>query len=220
MRPNFLFITTDQQRVDHLGCYGNTILQTPAIDGLASRGLVFDNFYVACPICMPNRVAILTGRMPTTNGTRHNGIPPDLDAVTFVSQLLEAGYHTGLVGKAHFQNIVGHLIEQKDIFPTQSDQTVERKDAFHTTKTGQKYEAELMPLWRDNPGRPDPALPYYGFDFVRFANGHSDHVQGHYTGWLAEHHENPDSLRGKANALPADHITAPQAWRTVMPESL
>lgn len=224
-RPNFLFITTDQQRADHLGCYGNSIVKTPAIDSLASRGLSFDNFFVACPICMPNRVAILTGRMPTTNGTRHNGIPLDLDAVTFVSQLRDAGYHTGLVGKAHFQNIAGHPVEQKDIFPKQSGNVeradaTESVDAYRTARTGPEYEAELLPLWRKNPNRPDPALPYYGYDVVRFANGHSDNVHGHYTGWLADHHDNPDSLRGADNALPADHITAPQAWRTAMPESL
>ncbi|MXW84505.1 MAG: sulfatase-like hydrolase/transferase [Boseongicola sp. SB0667_bin_21] len=73
-QPNFLLVSTDQQRADHLGCYGNPIVRKPAIDTLASRGPAFGNFFVASPICMPNRVAILTGRMPTTNGTRHNGI--------------------------------------------------------------------------------------------------------------------------------------------------
>jgi len=224
-RPNFLFITTDQQRADHLGCYGNPIVKTPAIDGIAARGLAFDNFFVACPICMPNRVAILTGRMPTTNGTRHNGQPLDLDAVTFVNRLRDAGYRTGLVGKAHFQNITGKEVQQPDIFPKTNGElgepaASERPDAFHTAKTGLDYQAELMPLWRDNPNRPGPDTPYYGFDHVRFANGHSDHVQGHYTGWLNERHENPDSLRGRDNALPAPDVTAPQAWRTAMPEHL
>lgn len=220
-QPNFLFITTDQQRADHLGCYGNKIVKTPAIDSLAARGMLFENFFVACPICMPNRVAILTGRMPTTNGTRHNGIPLSLDAVTFVSQLRDAGYHTGLVGKAHLQNITGRAVDQPNIFPSRkTSQPFSAADAYQNTRTGSDYEAELMPLWRDNPNRPDPPTPYYGYDVVRFANGHSDHVQGHYTRWLAERHDNPDSLRGQANALPAEHITAPQAWRTAMPEEL
>ncbi len=217
-RPNFLFISTDQQRADHLGCYGNPIVRTPAIDGLAARGLAFDNFFVACPICMPNRVAILTGRMPTTNGTRHNGVPLDLDAVTFVDQLREAGYHTGLVGKAHFQNITGHPLEQPEIFPTSP--SPERREASHRSRSGPEYQAELMHLWRENPYRDRPSTPYYGYDFVRFANGHSDHVQGHYTGWLAQRHDDPDSLRGPENALPAPDFTAPQSWRTAMPEEL
>ncbi|MCY4138852.1 MAG: sulfatase-like hydrolase/transferase, partial [Rhodobacteraceae bacterium] len=53
-QPNILLISTDQQRADHLGCYGNPVVRTPAIDSLAARGTVFDRFYVACPICKPN----------------------------------------------------------------------------------------------------------------------------------------------------------------------
>lgn len=222
-RPNFLFITTDQQRADHLGCYGNDIVQTPAIDGLAAKGVQFENFYVACPICMPNRVAILTGRMPSVNGTRHNGIPLPLDAVTFVDILQAGGYHTGLVGKSHAQNITGHPVENRDIFPRNAKGTPSPPhlaDVFSTPRTGPAYEAELMPLWHQDPDRADPPLPYYGYDFVRFANGHADHVQGHYTKWLAERSDNPDGLRGQKNALPAPDLVAPQAWRTAMPEDL
>lgn len=162
---------------------------------------------------------MLTGRMPTTNGTRHNGIPLDLNAVTFVDLLRDTGYHTALVGKAHFQNITGQPVAQPDMFPRHYHCPPSR-DAIHTSKAGSAYEAELMPLWRENPDRPEPPTPYYGFDVVRFANGHADHVQGHYTAWLAERHENPNSLRGQSSALYAEHITAPQAWRTAMPEHL
>ena len=60
-RPNFLFIITDQHRADHLGCYGNKIVKTPSIDRLAENGTRFENFYVATPICMPNRATLMTG---------------------------------------------------------------------------------------------------------------------------------------------------------------
>ena len=98
-RPNFLLIMTDQHRADHLGCYGNPIVQTPNIDALAACGTRFEQFYVNCPICMPNRIAMMTARMPTTNGSRHNGIPMDREAVSYVDLLRAAGYRTGLVGK-------------------------------------------------------------------------------------------------------------------------
>jgi arylsulfatase A-like enzyme len=61
-KPNFLFFITDQHRADHLGCYGNPVVKTPNIDGLAARG-IFDRFYTATPICMPNRATLMTGRM-------------------------------------------------------------------------------------------------------------------------------------------------------------
>ena len=74
-RPNFLLIVTDQQRCDHVGAYGNRIVKTPNIDALAERGWVSDRFYVASPACMPNRASLMTGRLPSLHGARHNGIP-------------------------------------------------------------------------------------------------------------------------------------------------
>lgn len=220
--PNILLITTDQQRADHLGCYGNPIVQTPAIDSLAARGTAFDDFYVACPICMPNRVAILTGRMPTVNGTRHNGIPLPREAVTYVDVLRAAGYRTGLIGKCHAQNITGHPLHQPDLMPADrpgAPPPAALSDASRTRRIGADYEAELMPLWQRAPDRSAPDGPYYGFDHVRFANGHADHVQGHYTAWLNEKAGGDGAaLRGTNNALPAPDITAPQAWRTAVPE--
>lgn len=222
-QPNFLFITTDQQRADHLGCYGNAIVKTPTIDALAARGMLFEQFYTSCPICMPNRIAILTGRMPTVNGTRHNGIPLSKDAVTFVDILRAGGYHTGLVGKSHAQNITGHALKQPS--NTQPDHSGTRppnelSDAHRERRQGPGYEAELMPLWRTNPSRDEPSIPYYGYEHVRFANGHADHVQGHYTAWLNAQTENGDALRGSENALPSAGTIAPQAWRTAVPEAL
>ena len=106
-RPNFLFIITDQQRADHLGCYGNRVVRTPAIDGLAAAGNRFERFYVANPSCQPNRASIMTGRMPSLHGVRHNGVPLAHEATTFVELLREAGYRTALLGKAHLQNFTG-----------------------------------------------------------------------------------------------------------------
>src|SRR5580693_6581823 len=98
IRPNFLFFITDQLRADHLGCYGNRVVRTPNIDRLAEAGWVAERFLVASPICMPNRASLLTGRMPSRHGVRHNGIPLSLGATTFVELLHQAGYRTALVG--------------------------------------------------------------------------------------------------------------------------
>ena len=106
-RPNFLFIMTDQHRADHMACAGNMIVQTPAIDALASSGIRFDRFYVANPVCMPNRSSILTGRMSSVHGVLHNGKALSHDDTTFVELLREAGYKTGLIGKSHLQYFTG-----------------------------------------------------------------------------------------------------------------
>jgi len=102
-KPNFLFLITDQQRADWLGCYGHPIPQTPNIDALAAQGTRFDNFHVASPVCMPNRASLLTGRYPSLHGLRYNGCRLPLSANTFVDVLGENGYHTAAIGKSHIQ---------------------------------------------------------------------------------------------------------------------
>ena len=103
-RPSFILFITDQHRADFLGCYGHPIVRTPHINSMATRGTAFDRFYVASPVCMPNRSSLMTGRMPSVHGVRCNGIPLSMNAVTFVDLLRNAGYRTALVGKSHLQN--------------------------------------------------------------------------------------------------------------------
>src|SRR6478609_10320684 len=107
MQPNFLLFITDQQRADHVCSYGNAMLRTPALDALAAQGWSADRFYVGSPICMPNRATMMTGRMPSVHGVRHNGIPLSQRATTFVERLRGAGYATALIGKSHLQNMTG-----------------------------------------------------------------------------------------------------------------
>src|SRR5436309_1367205 len=102
--PSFILFITDQQRADFLGCYGHPVLRTPHIDSIATKGTLFSRFYVASPVCMPNRASLMTGRMPSVHGVRSNGIPLSMQAVTFVELLRNAGYRTALVGKSHLQN--------------------------------------------------------------------------------------------------------------------
>jgi len=106
-RPNFILFITDQHRADFLGCYGHPILRTPHIDSIAMQGTAFDRFYVASPVCMPNRASLMTSRMPSVHGVRHNGVPLSADAVTFVDLMRDAGYATALIGKSHLQNFTG-----------------------------------------------------------------------------------------------------------------
>ena len=91
-QPNFLFIITDQHRADYLGCYGHPIVKTPNIDAIAARGTRFERFYVASAVCQPNRSTLVTGRMPSVHGVRHNGISLDRRSVTFLDILHAQGY--------------------------------------------------------------------------------------------------------------------------------
>ena len=142
-RPNFLVFIADQLRADHLGCYGNEIVRTPAIDAARAEGFVADRFHVASPICMPNRASLLTGRMPSLHGVRHNGIPLSLKATNFVELLRAAGYRTALVGKSHLQNMTGN----PPFWPRDPDL---RGRPEAVVREG-RYDQEWKPNWRNDP---------------------------------------------------------------------
>lgn len=213
--PNFLLISTDQQRADHLGCYGARVLQTPSIDRLADRGIRFDKAYVASPVCMPNRASIMTGRMPSVHRLRHNGLNLPLHSVTVADVMRTAGWNTGLVGKAHFQCVTDN--PPKLAPKSGSKSAIPIGEAYFDRND--RYDQEICSRWR-NDARHDLDYPYYGFETVDLAIGHGDDIEGHYTGWLAERHPDPDRLRGPENALSGSERAAPQAWRTAVPEEL
>jgi arylsulfatase len=101
-RPNILWITTDQQRFDTLGCMGNEFVHTPNLDALATNGMVFENTYCQNPICTPSRSSFLTGRYPRTCRVRGNGQDIPDDEILLPRMLHDAAaYRCGLSGKFH-----------------------------------------------------------------------------------------------------------------------
>lgn len=100
-RPNILWICTDQQRFDTLGCCGNRFVRTPNLDRLAQNGVLFERCYTQSPVCAPSRSSFLTGRYPRTTRCRQNGQPIPSDQALITRQLADAGYTCGLSGKLH-----------------------------------------------------------------------------------------------------------------------
>jgi arylsulfatase A-like enzyme len=99
-----LFITSDQQRWDSLGCNGNRFCRTPVIDSLARAGINYARAYNQNTVCMPARSTMLTGQYVRTHGVFANGVPLPDDAPSTAQYLKDkAGYKTALIGKAHFE---------------------------------------------------------------------------------------------------------------------
>jgi len=98
---NVLFVISDDLRPT-LGCYGNTIIRTPNIDGLAARGVRFDRAYAQYPLCNPSRTSLLTGRYPTQTGVMDNNTNFRVqhpDYITLPQYFKKNGYVTLRSGK-------------------------------------------------------------------------------------------------------------------------
>lgn len=141
--------------------YNNPEIQTPNLDRLAARGMVFDRAYCPNPTCTPTRASILTGQYPSQHGAYALGTGLDSKKATINDALHKENYRTGLVGKAHFQPLVS---------------------------TPENPSLEAYPLlqdldfWRSYKG------PFFGFDDFELARNHADegHVGQHYAIWMEE----------------------------------
>lgn len=103
-RPNLIFILTDDQRYDTLGCTGNAFIETPNLDQLAADGVLFANASVTSAICTPSRACYFLGQYERKHGVNFNSgaaMSPKAWAGSYPVLLREAGYYTGYVGKNH-----------------------------------------------------------------------------------------------------------------------
>ncbi|MFB3828426.1 MAG: sulfatase [Bryobacteraceae bacterium] len=99
--PNFVFLLSDDQTWNDLGCYGNAGVRTPNLDRMAEEGMRFNHCYVSSPQCSPNRSSIFTGCTPHTTATSRLHTPmPDWEP-SFLEPLKERGYFVGAFRKVH-----------------------------------------------------------------------------------------------------------------------
>ncbi len=125
---NILLVTIDTLRADHLGCYGNRQIKTPAIDRLAQEGVLFKNVVCQAPLTGPSHASILTGLYPQTHGVRINGYPLRDRVLTLAKILKISQYKTaGFVSVDFLGDDVSGLGRGFDAFdwPKQVEQPAE-----------------------------------------------------------------------------------------------
>ena len=108
-QPNILWITSEDNGIAWVGCYGGTNARTPAIDQLAKEGFRYTHCFDNAAVCAPTRSCWITGMYAISNGTQpmrsRNAIPHD--RIKYYPDLLRAaGYHTSNPGKTDY-NIGG-----------------------------------------------------------------------------------------------------------------
>ena len=172
--PNVLFIITDQQRADHVGFMGNPVVRTPNLDALAEQGTVFENAWVANPVCMPNRCSLLTGRMPSAHGVIFNDRTLDWGANTIARQFAAAGYHTALIGKSHLQ----HGMSKNAVVPYRGSAAI-RCDYPEGWDQIEDFERYLE-------GSPVDPEDFYGFKQIELSIDHGARASGHHLRWALE----------------------------------
>ncbi len=108
-KPNILWITSEDNGISWVSCYGGTNAKTPAIDKLAKEGFRYLHCFDNAAVCAPTRSCWITGMYAISNGTQpmrsRNNIPHD--KIKYYPDLLkEAGYYTSNPGKTDY-NIGG-----------------------------------------------------------------------------------------------------------------
>ncbi len=187
-RPNILLITSDQQHWNTLGCI-NPEISTPNLDRLASEGTLFDRSYCPNPTCTPTRASIITGQYPSQHGAWTLGTKLPEQTHTIGDDLQEAGYRTALIGKAHFQPLLGtEQYPSLESYPIMQD----------------------LDFWKEFHG------PFYGFEYIEIARNHTDeaHVGQHYVLWMEE----KGCTNWRDYFKPPTGNNSTQRWKWLIPE--
>ncbi len=158
-RPNILFVNTDQQRHDHLGCAGHPALRTPHIDRIAAGGLRLRRHYCNHPICSPSRATMITGRYPRSHRLYDNGCNLPESEMTLPAHLGMHGYTTKGIGKLHLSS--------------------------WREPNAVSFESESF--WASGKAPTEP-VPYAGFQTVEICTRHINPLTGHYGTWLKNTH--------------------------------
>ena len=184
-RLTFIFFITDDISPGDIGPYGNGFVETPNLDEMARRGLVFDNAYLTISSCSPSRCSIITGRYPHNTGAPELHAPLPEPQHTFVEQLRDAGYHTVISGKNYMAKDHQTLgfVEASDSKPAGSENWVQHlrqrpadqpffgwfasHDAHHLfdindeAPTYDPANVPVPPMMADGPGTREELAGYY-----------------------------------------------------------
>jgi arylsulfatase A-like enzyme len=165
--PNFLIIMTDQQAWDAVGYSGNKLIKTPNIDRLAGQGINFACAVTPCPVSVPARTSILTGRLAETTTIRDNTDISKNDCYfpTFDEILVKRGYTAECHGKFHSPEHMAAVYSNPSLYGVSGKELIIKWEPLYKKylnqnvikrplKKGELYETTFY--GGNVPYRPDP----------------------------------------------------------------
>jgi len=175
---NVLIVTFDTTRADHIGAYGRARAQTPAIDGLAQQGVLFERAYATAPMTLPSHATMFTGLQPVEHGLVTNGkgrLPEEL--MTFAEILADKGCRTGAFTAAFVLDSKFGLEQGFETYNDDLTGTPRPLDVLHRERPGdvvvdaalewlKAHQAEKFHCWIHlyDPHLPHLAHPQDGVD--------------------------------------------------------
>ena len=238
-RPNVVIILADDLGWQDVSCYDidePTPMETPNIDALAKRGVLFRQGYSPAPTCAPTRIAIMTGKHPAVMQKTHvvGGNPPTpynktahplmdpwyngrmkLSEVTIAEALKGNGYKTGHTGK-------WHMAIDHNAFPQPEDQGFDytRRDLGESRAmkphrlTGFATKAKNDPYRLDASGFPKDQMTLDAIDFIQQSKAEPFFL--YYAAWLVHtpiHSRSKALLEKYCQKLGVDFPTDPNGWK-------
>ena len=203
VKPNIIFILTDDHRWDCLGVMGHPFLETPNLDRIANEGLLCENAFVTTSLCSPSRASFITGQYASVHGVQNNFSRWDENQNrTFMEYLKGTGYDTAFIGKWHMPGGGLPRLPGVDLFVSFT-----RKDG-----QGDYFDCPIYVNHELTPNRTPyitEELTDYALDFI---NADRENPFCLYLSHKAVHHDwkPPRHLKGRYRNAPLDHF-APES---------
>ena len=166
---NLLLITIDTLRADRLGAYGYGAARTPVLDGLAARGMLFEQAFSPTPLTLPAHSTLMTSVYPAVHGVRDNGSSGlSTDVETLAERLAAAGYETGAFVAAYVLDSRWGLARGFDSYDDDFGRNGVQPAPLQTARTGDKVVDAALPWLLEERDAPffgwvhlyDPHAPY------------------------------------------------------------